>query len=428
MITAHLENLFAHKIGENGISQAQEHEFAETRVRIAHKIVERLQAKKYGFVNHVLTAADLDVKAISTYLKKHKWIKTLVVVGIGGSDLGGRAIRQALASELATQSPKIDLLFHGDSTDPNDITWLLDRLDLEGTLFNVVSKSGTTLEVMTQYLLLKGIMEQHKPRSWRKHFVFTTDPEDGLLNKESRRNRIKTFKIPTDVGGRYSVLTAVGLLPAMAIGVDVDQMLAGARQAVNSFKANPVDSLPMLIAWSQMLLYKQGYKAVVAMPYSTRLNEFTRWFRQLWAESLGKSGKGILPIQSWGPADQHSQLQFYTQGELLASFMLFSVGDHQNNYKIGHVDIPELAYLSHKHFGDIINIQHRSTQAALTSTGRPNASLHIDRVDAFTLGEMFMVFMLAVVCLAEMMGVDAFDQPGVEEVKQLSAQMLAHHF
>jgi glucose-6-phosphate isomerase len=421
MITANLENLFAHKIGKNGISQETEHEFAQERVRVGEAVAKNISHGAYGFVNSVKHQS---LKSISDYLAENKWIKSMVVIGIGGSDLGGRAIRQALASEAKTQHPHINVLFHGDSPDPADIDWLLDRIAPTNTVFNIVSKSGGTVETMIQYALFKQKMQKLKSKNWQRHFVFTTDPDEGALHKEAKLHKIKTFSIPEDVGGRYSVLTHVGLLPAMALGLDAHAMLEGARDSIKKFLEQPVNSIPMLVSWAQYLLYSQGIKTSVIMPYSARLNEFGQWYRQLWAESLGKEGKGILPIFAKGPADQHSQLQFYTQGELMSSFWFVNIANHDTNHTLGEVDIAGLEYLSGKDFAGLLNVEHQATAESLANAGRPNATITLDKLDPYTLGELFMNFELAVVCLGEFMGVNVFDQPGVEDSKQRIYAML----
>lgn len=422
MLTARIENLFSHKVGEHGIQPDTEVKLKERRQQVADAIAWNISNGDYGFINSL--ANESLVKQVRSYLSKNRWVRTLVVIGIGGSDLGGRTIRQALATESPSQSPNVDVIFHGDSTDPSDLTWMLQRVNINTTAFNIVSKSGSTMETMAQYVYLKEMLQDRKPRAWSKHFVFTTDPNYGPLNEQSKQFDIPMMKIPDDVGGRFSVLTPVGTLPGAALGADIEQMIAGAQSVVGQFMDNPNDSTPLLIAWSQYLLQLQGIKTAVIMPYSTRLTEFARWFRQLWAESLGKQGTGILPIQARGPADQHSQLQFYTEGELLSSFWFINIRDHDRSHHIHNSDVEGLEYLSGKNFADLINIEYQATKGSLLNSGRPNATIEIDDLNAFTLGELFMTFELAVVCLGEFMEINPFDQPGVQESKDMIYALL----
>ncbi len=423
MITAQLDNLFQHRIGKHGIAKKTETRFAAKRIGVAELVKQKLNDGEYGYANYFKKQAAEDIISIKKYLKRNKWINTMVVVGIGGSDLGGRTIRQALAKEARTQNPHINVIFHGDSTDPNDISWLMDRISLRSTVFNIISKSGGTMETMAQYAFLKEMMVKERPQSWQKYFVFTTG-RDGALRKEALDHSVKTFTIPEDVGGRFSVLTPVGLLPALAMGIKAEEMIEGAKSQITKFKRQPEDAVPTLIGWSQYLLYRQTVDNAVMLPYSVKLNEFGRWYRQLWAESLGKSGKGIMPIQAFGPADQHSQLQFYTQGEDKSMYWFIRVKDHKVTHRINHVDVPGLEYLKGKELGEILNIEQQATAASLTKVGRPNATLEIAEISPQSLGELFMAFMLAVTILGEFMGVNAFDQPGVEESKQMMYALL----
>lgn len=382
---------------------------------VAH-VIKRIDDEDYGFVN-ILEDHDY-VQTCLQMCASLDWADTMVVVGIGGSDLGGRALQNALQAVEPTKR----VIFFGESTDPVELDKLLQDIELPETVFNIVSKSGKTVETMSQYLYLRSLYDTNS--NWTKHFVFTTDPREGLLRAEAQTHGVLSLDIPTDVGGRFSVLTTVGILPAAMMGVDVEELLDGAKRMLNSFKSHPESSLPFVIAGQQYAMYESGIKTAVMMPYSSRLNEFARWYRQLWAESLGKDSRGILPIQSHGPADQHSQLQFYVQGPLVSSFILLGIKNHPSMHTITNVDISEFKYLEGKNFGEIINAEWDATAKTLRHAGRHCINIQLDELNAQTLGELFMAFEIAVVILGELLSINPFNQPGVEESKRLIREIL----
>lgn len=350
------------------------------------------------------------------------WAESLIIVGIGGSDLGGRVLQDALA---ANREPMLDVHFHGDTPDPVALERLIDEVDLTKTVFCIISKSGTTLETMSQYLFFRELFadgDEFSERPWREHFMFITDPETGLLRREAEKYDIRTLAVPQDVGGRFSVLSTVGILPAIAMGIDVKKLLDGAQEYAAD---ETMLALSREIAATQYAALEAGLDRVVMMPYAVQLEEFGRWFRQLWAESLGKSGTGILPIQARGPADQHSQLQFYMEGSPKQVVFFLSILERKEDTRFGNIALDEFSYLSGKSFLEVLHVETDATEQALIQAGRPVMRLDIDHLDEHSLGALFMCFELAVVYLAELMEVNAFDQPGVELSKKLSKKMLA---
>jgi glucose-6-phosphate isomerase len=360
----------------------------------------------YGFIETLKDIHYLDeVKNVYTNLQ---WAEYLVIVGIGGSDLGGRTIVEAFRSK----NNPITVLFVGDSTDPVALARILDQVNLRKTVFNIISKSGGTLETLSTYLFFK------------QQVTTTTSKTTGLLKDEAAKHNVITLAVPEDVGGRFSVLTSVGLLPALALGLDCTALVKGALDFSQDGEARKA---AQDLAKSQYELYKQGTFVSVMMVYSTQLQEFSRWYRQLWAESLGKEGKGILPIKAWGPADQHSQLQFYNQGSPLQSIMFIKIANRDINFTLRNIDIDQATYLEGVDFNTIINVEADATYQSLQNVGKPVSLLTIDMLTEKSLGELFMLFELAVVYLAQMIEVNAFDQPGVEESKTLIHKMLGKH-
>jgi glucose-6-phosphate isomerase len=286
---------------------------------------------------------------------------------------------------------------------------------------------------MAQYLFVRDRVEEAVgAEKARGHFLFTTDPANGALRRIGEAEEIPMLPVPENVGGRFSVLSPVGLLPAAICGVDLDLLLAGAaameercRGAV--FTENPAGVLAALLHHSDR---EAGRPIHVLMPYSDRLRSVAFWFQQLWAESLGKartvSGEptatGPTPVAALGATDQHSFLQLLMEGPDDKVVIFIEVEDHGPDATIPerHPEIKELAYLGGHTFGELINTERRATAEALRRTGRPNATIYMPEVDAGTLGQLLMLFQIATVYAGAVYGVDPLDQPGVELSKKLT--------
>ncbi|NMB57210.1 glucose-6-phosphate isomerase, partial [Candidatus Beckwithbacteria bacterium] len=277
------------------------------------------------------------------------------------------------------------------------------------------------------FLLFKKFITD-KVNNWQKHFVFTTDKKEGILRKEANKNNILTLEVPDNVGGRFSVLSAVGLLPALAMGINVEELLLGANKMAEELTQAAMDKN---MAWQIALAHFRFQKekkidTVVLIPYIYRLELFANWFRQLWAESIGKDGKGILPIKAIGPADQHSQIQFYNQGKWVSTFMFLKAKHYASEIVINEKDIKELEYLHMTPVEDVIKFECEATRLSMANNERPSACLEIECLDEQNLGALIILFEMGIVYLAELLGVNAFDQPGVEFGKQYIYGLLGH--
>lgn len=364
----------------------------------------------------------------------------VVVLGIGGSALGPIALRTALRppqwnllDEAARGgNPRLHVL---DNVDPANISALLARLDLRRSLFVVTSKSGGTAETMAQYLVVRERLTSTLGDAMaRERLVFVTDPEKGALRAISRAEGITALDIPASVGGRFSVLAPVGILPAALIGIDTSALLDGAAD-MRTRCASGVLAKNVAGAFAALQFLADtthGRHIQVLMPYSDALRDVADWFVQLWAESLGKhrtagdAGVGPTPLGALGATDQHSKVQLFMEGPADKTVSFIGVEEGATDVLIPrlHADIPELAYLGGHQLGELLDIERRATAGALARRGRPNMTFTMETVDPFHVGSLLMLLEIATAYAGQFYEVNAFDQPGVELGKQFTYAML----
>jgi glucose-6-phosphate isomerase len=364
----------------------------------------------------------------------------VVVLGIGGSALGPIALRTSLRAPqwnllddaARDGEPRLHVL---DNVDPANISALLGRLDLRRSLFVVISKSGGTAETMAQYLVVRARLNEVLGEAGaRDRLVFVTDPQKGALRTIAKHEQIAALEIPANVGGRFSVLTPVGILPAALIGIDTAGLLAGAAD-MRTRCASKVLGDNIAGTWAALQYLadtRHGRHIQVLMPYSDALRDMADWFVQLWAESLGKhrvagdAGVGPTPLGALGATDQHSKVQLFMEGpgDKTVTFIGVEEGAVDVTIPRLHADVPELAYLGGHQLGELLDIERRATAGALARRGRPNMTLTLERVDPFHVGALFMFLELATAYAGRLYGVNAFDQPGVELGKQFTYAML----
>jgi glucose-6-phosphate isomerase len=439
LVTLDYNNMLAPRLGGgHGIDPARLDALAE-RFREVHADTERRrEAKELGFYD--LAYADEVVSEIESFAGGAGQVfENVVVLGIGGSALGTIALRTALLhpywNELDGEGrdffPRLYVL---DNVDPATFAAFLDHVDLRKTLFNVVSKSGGTAETMSQYLVVRDKLEAELGEGYRGHILFTTDPQKGVLRQLAQTERIGTLPIPANVGGRFSVLSAVGLFPAAMTGIDVRELLAGARAMDERCRGAELrDNPAALFAALQYLAdTEMGAPIHVMMPYSDRLRDVADWFRQLWAESLGKQKNrageevfaGPTPVKSLGATDQHSQVQLYVEGPFDKTITFLVERDPAVDVEIPslplYAEVGELGYLGGHTMGELLRVEQQATEAALARRGRMNMTLAVPRVDARSLGALFQLLEIATVYAGGFYGVDPLDQPGVELGKQLT--------
>mgnify|MGYP003964488567 CR=1 FL=1 len=355
--------------------------------------LEKIHARNQGFYSAI---DEISVEEIEAFAAAADY-DDVVVLGIGGSALGAFCLDRVLGSN----GPNLWVV---DNVDPAFIASIEAKINLERTLFLVISKSGQTIETRAQYSYFKNCVEEAGLNA-EDHFVFISGADTGLNPK---------FVIPENVGGRFSVLTPVGLVPAALMGLDIRALLKGAKTMRDSFLNKSFEeNLPFQLAAVQFLAAKPN---VVMMPYCQRLSAFVEWWRQLLAESTGKEGKGLTPIEALGVTDQHSQNQLYNEGPNDKFLMMIKVED------LG-IDLP--TGMDELSFTQLLHTEMEGTVQSFTENGRPNMTIKIERLNEETLGALFMLFEAMTAFLGEFFEINAFDQPGVELSKQITLKLLS---
>jgi len=442
LVTVDFTNMMTPALKSAGVApDALEGELDETFRRVHQDVESRRASGEMGFFS--LPDARETAMAVQELADSFgQWFENIVVLGIGGSALGTITLRDALLGphyneldeEARDHYPRLYVL---DNVDPRGVSALLDRLDLRRTLFNVVSKSGSTAETMSQYLVvedrLKGLLGEEATRG---HFLFTTDPASGILREIAEEEGIPALEVPPNVGGRFSVLSAVGLLPAAVVGIDIGELLAGAAEMVRrcetpTLKENPAGILATLLHNAH---HVHGASVHVLMPYSDRLRSFAAWFQQLWAESLGKArdrsgeivNRGPTPLQALGATDQHSLLQLLMEGPPDKVVLFMGVGGVEEPVAIPRIrqEFSALSYLGGHSLAELLETERLATMEALRQEDRPNLAIQVEALSPRAMGELFMLFQIATAYAGALYGVDPLDQPGVELSKRLTYGLL----
>jgi glucose-6-phosphate isomerase len=362
-----------------------------------------------------------DLRAAHKTAAAIKGIKTIAVLGIGGSSLGGQA--------LTSLKKKPGVEFH-DNPDPFSWEAALKRFDLKRTHFIAISKSGGTAETLMQVLTAAEALKKAGVKSLKKHFTVITEPKKSALGEFADAIGAARLDHPTGIGGRYSVLSMVGVLPAILMGIDVKALRAGAGAVLaQTLAAKSANDAPAAsgAALHHALAVENKLATTILWPYADKLAVFGGWWRQLWAESLGKDGKGSTPVSVLGPVDQHSQLQLFRDGPGNALFTIVTVDTKGKGPAAPRAAAKSLKldYLAGKRLGDLVEAESRATAQTLFKNGRPVRTIHVAEVNAFSMGALMMHFMLETILMGRLMEVDPFNQPGVEEGKVLARQYLA---
>ncbi|HEX6590252.1 MAG TPA: glucose-6-phosphate isomerase [Longimicrobiales bacterium] len=434
-ITLDYSNMLSDRLGGRGIPRDRLRAFQDTFARVHADVQEQRASGPLGFFKLPFDVES--VARIQALADRVNVNENVVVLGIGGSALGTTAVHRALSapywnelnSDAREDYPRLYVL---DNVDPRTMGALLRHMEPGRSLFNVISKSGSTAETLAQFLIVREWLENALGDGWRRHVVITTEEGKGPLRRIATDEGIETLPIPLDVGGRFSVLTAVGLFPLALVGVDIGQLVAGARAMTERCDSDDLLSNPAgAFAALQYLADTDADARIhVVMPYADRLLALGDWFRQLWAESLGKavdrSGAevhtGPTPVTALGATDQHSQVQLYMEGPFDKTVTFLNVTDPDEDVPIPalYADTDAIAYLGGHTIGELLRAEASATAAALTSHGRMNMTIELPRVTAHSVGQLLMMLEIATVYAGGMYGIDPLDQPGVELGKQLT--------
>lgn len=356
-----------------------------------------------------------DTSAFKEYAKNVKQTN-IVVIGIGGSTLGTYAIYKFL-KHSKTLSKQLYFL---ETTDPIDIKSKVEAINLEDTLFIVISKSGTTIETVSIFKYINFLVKCDKNNT----LIITEN--DSILNTFAKNNSIKTFEIPKNVGGRFSVFSSVGLLPLAIVGIDIDKLLEGTREVYNSFFHKKEYYSRLLKKARFFVEYKNSFNINVVFSYSSRLEGFNKWYIQLWGESLGKvdinsTRQGLTPIGIIGPIDQHSFLQLIVEGRRDKTVTVIKVDDFDSDLEIPHIKLDgldELNYIDGLKFSSLINNQADATIESIHNLNDiPCDVVTIDGVSERAIASLMYEYELLTSICAKFMYIDAYNQPGVESGK-----------
>ena len=375
--------------------------------------------ERFDFVRELKN--DSLLSTVKEVHEKFKHFKSFAQVGIGGSSLGPEMLISALSNSDVTFT-------FFNNIDADDTFEKLSKLDIKETLFYIVSKSGGTAETMASFSIIANkLFEQGiKEEQLKNHFVFATDPENSSLLELGNELGVQCLVIPPLVGGRYSVLTPVGTLPALFAGIDIDQLVNSAyNYADKNFNSEDFKSTCKSVLSS----FNSGVNQTVLMPYSSKLRDLSFWFVQLWAESLGKkkNGKriGLTPVPSYGATDQHSQMQLFMEGPLDKLLLLINVEKTKNDFSLKNsFNHSRLKMLSEYSLKNLMDAEFFGTLKALDEQGVPYINLSIESVNEKTLGELVVFFELLTSITGLALDIDPFDQPGVEAGKIYSFEWL----
>lgn len=374
-----------------------------------------------GFFDLPMTTSAKELVCLAKTLQE-EGMQTLLVLGIGGSDLGGRSLIQAL-----DKGKGMRVIFLSNP-DPRTTTDVFAALDWKSTAITVISKSGSTLETLSLFLTAKQYLSKAVgPTKTKEKIIAITDQKNGPLFHIAKKEGFRLIPHPINVGGRFSVLSAVGLFPAACAGINIQHLLLGAQRVEESARKEGSRHISAQFAARHFQHMSMGRNLHIVMPYADSLSYFALWYRQLWAESLGKDKRAPMPIAALGSVDQHSQIQLYNDGpdNHVVTFITINKWSHNLRIPKGGGGEPELAYLQGKTFAELLCAQQQGTAQALKKSGHPSGTICLETLDEKALGGLIQFFELATVYLAQLLNIDAFNQPGVEEGKRIAKRLLS---
>lgn len=362
-----------------------------------------------------LSAETADLSEIESFAENiTNNFTTLVILGTGGSSLCGHVLAGFKQNQFLKL--KVRLVFM-QNIDPASFADFFANINLAQTAFLTISKSGNSVETITQLLVC---LEEAKTIDIKKHFFSIAMPGENCLRKISAQYGIKVYDHDPAVGGRFSILSPVGLMPGVVAGIDAKKLRAGAKNFLHSQAEAAAASAALHVA-----LMRKNIWHNVLMTYPDRLEDLNIWYRQIWAESIGKNGTGSTPIKALGTIDQHSQMQLYLAGRKDKFYNFITLKMPRDKFKISNMAEQELSYLSGKTLGDLMNAEQKATIDTLANNKRPVRVIELEKLDEEVLGMLIMHLMLETIITAKLLGVNPYDQPAVEEGKIRTREALA---
>lgn len=442
MINLYWKNATAKAVGEtHGLTPTELAEI-EPAITDAHRVVsDQIAAGQLGYAA-LPTHRQYKQQVLELAGKLRENTTDLIVLGIGGSALGNIAVQQALnpatynlLSDKKRGGPRLFVLDNVDPALVDDTLKLLGRR-LSTTVVNVISKSGETAETASQFMILRELLKKRIGEDFAEHIVATTDAEKGTLHDIAAQDGYATLPVPGDVGGRFSVLSPVGLFSAAMCGIDIEAMLAGAASMRNRTENPEMRSNPaaMLAAIKYLMTVRKAKPMHVMMPYSNRLYMLADWYRQLWAESLGKQRDragnevftGPTPIKALGTTDQHSQVQLYREGPNDKLTVFLEVAKHPRDVRVPDAfeDVPGLTYLRKARLSKLLNAEKTATEYAMAYSQRPSVTIKFDEITPISVGEFFYLYEFTTSLMGELLNINAYDQPAVELGKKATFALM----
>lgn len=428
-IKVNYNNMMQSVLGKQGITDSE----LSAHLPVAKKAHEYVESNRGNDMQGWMDSPYNQDEVVAQIWKSAKRIQdtcdNFVVLGIGGSALGPIAVFTALKhyyyNELPRSVRKTPRFYVIDNVDPERMNALLDIIDIDKTVFNVITKSGATSETMSQYLIVMDLLTKKLGDKANERIIATTSEKKGNLIKLAKENGFETYYIPEGVGGRFSELSPVGLLPAAVVGIDISAMLKGAKDMDERCKNGDISVNPALaLATLQYISMKKGKNIGVMMPYADSLKYIADWYAQLWAESLGKevdlNGKivnvGQTPVKALGVTDQHSQVQLYNEGPYDKVITFLEVGKFRSEYVIpeGCKEFADVSFLCGHTLGELMNNELFATRYNLTKRGRANYTIVMDEINEYNIGALLYLMQLQTAYAGAMLNIDAYNQPGVE--------------
>lgn len=423
-------NMLQPNIGPHGIAVDVLERLA-TRIPDVHSAMcSKKDAMAWRALPYNQTEIVADMEALAKEINAK--YENFVVLGIGGSALGSKALFTALKhthyNELTREKRGGVRFYVEDNVDPDRMNALFDIIDPAKTVFHVITKSGETVETMAQFMIVLKLIEEKVGDKFKENIVVTTDKAKGIMKKICNQYGFKTYIVPEGVGGRFSVMSPVGLLSAAVLNIDIKAMLAGAAAMDKACCSEDVYKNPAyMYALTHCVAMAEDVNISVMMPYADGLAAMAEWYAQLWAESLGKNvdnrgntvHTGQTPVRALGVTDQHSQIQLYTEGPFDKIICFIGVEQYNTTLTIPKppIDVMDAAYLAGQTLNKLIASEALATEYAVTKAGKMNMKITLKKAEASEVGALFFFLEMATAAAGELLNINAFDQPGVEEGK-----------